>query len=163
MTNQKKYLRKAYYDALNNTITLGGVPVPCFDSFSRDTVNPPFILITSMQMIDDKNKSRFAYRMQTTIDIVTMGVGGYGRLDADTIAEGVLDLVVKFNNTYLTMDNGATIFSSSLAGQNSFSSISGTNIVHREVLTIENLIDGTDSGLPVSSINTLQPTLQFTI
>ena len=141
MRNIKPVIRKAYWSALNSTITYKGAPIPCYDSFAPDAAVFPYILITSQTQEDDKDNQDFNYITTITLDVVTAGIAPYGRLDADSIADSILQIVCLYPENYLTLDIGK-IVTAKLAQQTSLSSITDTNIVHREILTIENWIDG---------------------
>jgi hypothetical protein len=62
-------------------------------------------------------------------------------LDADNIADSILQLVCLYPENYLALEVGK-IVTAKLIQQTSLSSITDTNVVHREILTIENWIDG---------------------
>jgi hypothetical protein len=141
MRNIKPVIRKAYWSALNSTITYKGGPIPCYDSFAPDAAVFPYILITSQTQEDDKDNQDFNYITTITLDVVTAGIAPYGRLDADSIADSILQIVCLYPENYLTLDIGK-IVTAKLAQQTSLSSITDTNIVHREILTIENWVDG---------------------
>ena len=141
MRNIKLFVRKAYWSALNSTITYKGALVPCYDSFAPDNATFPYILITNQTQADDKDSQEYNYITTITLDVVTAAVAPYGRLDADLIADSILQIVCLYPENYLTMDIGK-IVTAKLIDQTSLSSITETNIVHREILTIENWIDG---------------------
>ena len=141
MRNIKKFVRKAYWQALNDTIVYKGANVPCYDTFAPDNASFPYILITNQTQSDDKDNQDYNYITTITLDVVTAGIAPYGRLDADSIADSILQLVCLYPENYLTMDIGK-IVTAKLVQQSSLSSITDTNIVHREILTIENWIDG---------------------
>jgi hypothetical protein len=141
MRNIKKFVRKAYWSALNSTITYKGIPVPCYDTFAPDNAAFPYILITNQTQEDDKDNQEYNYITTITLDVVTGAIAPYGRFDADTIADSILQIVCLYPENYLTLDVGK-IVTAKLVQQTSLSSITDTNIVHREIMTIENWIDG---------------------
>jgi hypothetical protein len=141
MRNIKLFVRKAYWTALNNTITYKTLPVPCYDTFAPDNAIFPYILIGNQTQEDDKDNQEFNYITTITLDVVTAGIAPFGRIDADTIADGILQIVCLYPENYLPLDVGK-IVTAKLVQQTSLSSITDTNIVHREILTIENWIDG---------------------
>ena len=141
MRNIKKFVRKAYFEALNNTIVYKGQQVPCYDTFAPDNATFPYILIGSQTQADDKDNQDFNYITNITLDVVTARVAPYGRLDADNIADEILQKVCLYPENYLVMDQGK-IVTAKLVNQNSVSLITDTEVVHRELLTIENWIDG---------------------
>jgi len=141
MRNIKLFVRKAYWTALNNTINYKGLPVPCYDMFAPDNASFPYILITNQTQADDKDRQEYNYITTITLDVVTAAIAPYGRVDADTIADSILQIVCLYPENYLTLQVGK-IVTAKLVDQTSLSSITDTNIVHREILTIENWIDG---------------------
>jgi hypothetical protein len=141
MRNIKKFVRKAYWSSLNSTITYKGAPVLCYDTFAPDDASFPYILITNQTQEDDKDNQEYNYITTITLDVVTAGIAPYGRLDADSIADLILQIVCLYPENYLTLEVGK-IVTAKLVQQTSLSSITDTNIVHREIMTIENWIDG---------------------
>jgi hypothetical protein len=141
MRNIKLFVRKAYWTALNNTIIYKGLPVPCYDTFAPDNAQFPYILIGNQTQEDDKDNQQYNYITTITLDVVTGGLAPYGRMDADTIADSVLQIVCRYPENYLQLQTGK-IVTEKLIQQTSLSSITDTNIIHREILTIQNWIDG---------------------
>jgi hypothetical protein len=141
MRNIKPFIRKAYWTALNNTINYNGLPVPCYDTFAPDNAQFPYILIGNQTQEDDKDNQQYNYITTITLDVVTAGLAPYGRSDADFIADSILQIVCRYPENYLQLQIGK-IVTDKLVQQTSLSSITDTNIVHRELLTIENWIDG---------------------
>jgi hypothetical protein len=141
MRNIKKFVRKAYWSALNGTITYKGAPVLCYDTFAPDEASFPYILITNQTQEDDKDNQEYNYITTITLDVVTAGIAPYGRLDADSISDSILQIVCLYPENYLALEVGK-IVTAKLVQHTSLSSITDTNIVHREIMTIENWIDG---------------------
>jgi hypothetical protein len=141
MRNIKLFIRKAYWTALNNTINYKGLPVPCYDTFAPDNAQFPYILIGNQTQEDDKDNQEYNYITTINLDVVTAGLAPYGRLDADSIADSILQIVCRYPENYLALQIGK-IVTAKLIQQTSLSSITDTNIVHREIMTIENWING---------------------
>jgi hypothetical protein len=141
MRNIKPFIRKAYWTALNNTITYKGALVRCYDTFAPDTAVFPYILIGNQTQEDDKDNQEYNYITTVTLDVVTAGIAPYGRIDADLIADSILQIVCLYPENYLALQVGK-IVTAKLVQQTSLSSITDTNIVHREIMTIENWING---------------------
>lgn len=141
MRNIKPSVRKAYWTALHNTITYKGVQIPCYDTFAPDNATFPYILIGNQTQADDKDNQQYNYITTIVLDVVTAAIAPYGRLDADSIADAILQIVCLYPENYLQLQVGK-ICTAKLVQQTSLSSITDTNIVHREILTIENWIDG---------------------
>jgi hypothetical protein len=141
MRNIKPFIRKAYWTALNNTINYKGLLVPCYDTFAPDTAQFPYILIGNQTQEDDKDNQEYNYITTITLDVVTAKVAPYGRLDADLIADSILQIVCLYPENYLALQVGK-IVTAKLIQQTSLSNITDTNVVHREIMTIENWING---------------------
>ena len=141
MRNIKPFVRKTYWTALNNTITYKGALVPCYDTFAPDNAVFPYILIGNQTQADDKDNQQNNYITTIILDVVTASIAPYGRLDADSIADAILQIVCLYPENYLQLQVGK-IVTAKLIQQTSLSSITDTNVVHREILTIENWIDG---------------------
>jgi hypothetical protein len=141
MRNIKPFIRKAYWTALNNTINFKGLLVPCYDTFAPDNAQFPYILIGNQTQEDDKDNQEYNYITTITLDVVTAGIAPYGRIDADLIADSILQIVCLYPENYLALQVGK-IVTAKLVQQTSLSSITDTNIVHREIMTIENWING---------------------
>jgi len=141
MRNIKPFVRKSYWTALNNTITYKGALVPCYDTFAPDNATFPYILIGNQTQADDKDNQQNNYLTTIVLDVVTAAIAPYGRLDADSIADSILQIVCLYPENYLQLQV-VKIVTAKLLQQTSLSNITDTNIVHREILTIENWIDG---------------------
>jgi hypothetical protein len=141
MRNIKPFIRKAYWTALNNTINFKGLLVPCYDTFAPDNAQFPYILIGNQTQEDDKDNQEYNYITTINLDVVTAGIAPYGRIDADLIADSILQIVCLYPENYLALQVGK-IVTAKLVQQTSLSSITDTNIVHREIMTIENWING---------------------
>jgi hypothetical protein len=141
MRNIKPFIRKAYWTALNNTINYKGALVPCYDTFAPDAAIFPYIIIGNQTQEDDKDNQEYNYITTITLDVVTAGIAPYGRIDADLIADSILQIVCLYPENYLALQVGK-IVTAKLVQQTSLSSITDTNIVHREIMTIENWING---------------------
>jgi hypothetical protein len=141
MRNIKPFIRKAYWTALNNTINFKGLLVPCYDTFAPDNAQFPYILIGNQTQEDDKDNQEYNYITTINLDVVTAGIAPYGRIDADLIADLILQIVCLYPENYLALQVGK-IVTAKLVQQTSLSSITDTNIVHREIMTIENWING---------------------
>jgi hypothetical protein len=79
MRNIKKFIRKAYWTALNNTITYKGSPVPCYDTFAPDNAVFPYILIGNQTQADDKDNQEYNYVTTIVLDVVTAAIAPYVR------------------------------------------------------------------------------------
>ena len=85
-------IRKAYYDKL---IT-ASYSLAAYDTIAPDTVEPPFLIISSQTQAEDSNKQCFAFNVTIQFDIVyrTFKAGEVGQKTVDTYANELLEIVV---------------------------------------------------------------------
>ena len=84
-------LRKAYIDKL----TAASYSLSVYDTIAPDTVEPPFLIISSQTQVDNSNKQSFAYNITIQFDIVyrTFKAGEVGQKTVDTYANELLEIV----------------------------------------------------------------------
>jgi hypothetical protein len=87
-------LRKAYFNKLNGTVTLGGNNVPTYDNV-LDSAVYPYIQISNISVVDESTKTNFNNNCVVTIQIFT-GTDGtnYTKSDADNISNQVMLLLL---------------------------------------------------------------------
>ena len=87
-------LRKAYYDKLNNSVTLNGNPVYSYDNIPDNAIHP-YIQISNISVVDDSTKDSFNSNCIVTVQVFT-GTDGtnYSKADADNISNQVMQLLL---------------------------------------------------------------------
>ena len=84
-------LRKAYYDKFISA----SYSLAAYDTIAPDTVEPPYLVISSQTQIDNSNKQTFAFNVTIQFDIVytTFKAGEVGQKTVDTYANELLGIV----------------------------------------------------------------------
>ena len=84
-------LRKAYVDKL----TSASYSLVAYDTIAPDTVEPPYLIISSQTQVDNSNKQTFAFDVTIQFDIVyrTFKAGEVGQKTVDTYADELLAII----------------------------------------------------------------------
>jgi len=84
-------LRKAYVDKLASA----SYSLVAYDTIAPDTVEPPFLIISSQTQVDNSNKQTFAFDVTIQFDIVyrTFKAGEVGQKTVDTYADELLAII----------------------------------------------------------------------
>lgn len=88
MTEPGKYIRKAFFQALNGQLTYDGV-VPVYDSFSDEDNGAHQVMLTNQTTSNQDDKCSFAWDCTLVIDIVTRTKGSGNKSIADNISEQI--------------------------------------------------------------------------
>jgi hypothetical protein len=91
-------IRKAYYDKL---IT-ASYSLAAYDTIAPDTVEPPFLIISSQTQAEDSNKQSFAFNVTIQFDIVyrTFKAGEVGQKTVDTYTNELLEIIGTYPGGY---------------------------------------------------------------
>ena len=84
-------LRKAYYDKfISESYSLAA-----YDTIAPDTVEPPYLIISSQTQVDNSNKQSYAFNVTIQFDIVyrTFKAGEVGQKTVDTYANELLGII----------------------------------------------------------------------
>ena len=130
--------RKAYFDKLNNQISiLTGISIPVYDSVPDNAV-APYIILSSTNLTPILNSEAFIFNATIVIDIVTrFALGGSQKL-ANDIANKVFEKILLRGNFYT--DEEWNIYTSSLNDTRIIESQSTGGYVIRKLLTFNNSI-----------------------
>jgi len=84
-------IRKAYFDKLTSASYSLGV----YDTIAPDTIDPPYLIISSQTQIENSNKQSFAFNVTIQFDIVytTFKAGEVGQKTVDTYANELLGII----------------------------------------------------------------------
>lgn len=84
-------LRKAYYDKLTSASYSLGV----YDTIAPDTVEPPYLIISSQTQASNSNKQSYAFDVTIQFDIVyrTFKAGEVGQKTVDTYANELMQII----------------------------------------------------------------------
>jgi len=131
--NPNKYIRKAFFDVLNN-ITVSGNIIPCFDERIMGSVVPKYYILLSTQnkRQDKYTKCADRWNVDILIDIVTTypATGNTGsKLLADDIEEQVINL-----EETIILSGGYKINQRELVSSDSLVTIGTTTNVFRQLI-----------------------------
>jgi hypothetical protein len=83
-------IRKAYFDKLNNNITIGGNIVPIYDNVPGNA-EYPYIQVANVSVVDNSTKDNFNNNCVVTVQVYTGTDGSsYSRLDVDNLSNQVM-------------------------------------------------------------------------
>ena len=91
-------LRKAYYDKFISA----SYSLAAYDTIAPDTVEPPFLIISSQTQAEDSNKQCFAFNVTIQFDIVyrTFKAGEVGQKTVDTYTNELLEIIGTYPGGY---------------------------------------------------------------
>jgi hypothetical protein len=91
-------IRKAYYDKLISA----SYSLAAYDTIAPDTVEPPFLIISSQTQTEDSNKQCFAFNVTIQFDIVyrTFKAGEVGQKTVDTYTNQLLEIIGTYPGGY---------------------------------------------------------------
>lgn len=130
--------RKAYFDKLNNQLSvLSGNTIPVFDRVD-DTVNAPFVILSNITLTPILNSTSYGYRASIVIDIITRFQSGGGKKLVDDISNLIFQKILTRENFY--SDDTWNIYTSKLESTRYFESESNGGYVIRKLITFNNNI-----------------------
>lgn len=131
--NPNKYLRKAFFDVLNN-ITVSGNVIPCFDErVTGNTVPKHYILLSTQTKSQDKyTKCADRWECDILIDITTT-YPATGNTGSKLLAEDIEEAVINLEDN-LTLEGGFVINGKSLVSSDSLVTIGTTTNVFRQLI-----------------------------
>jgi len=131
--------RKAYFDKLNNNISvIAGKFIPIYDTVPADAV-APFVILSSTSLSPLNDSLSFGYEADIVIDIVTRFKSGGGKKLSDDIANKVFEKVYNKDNFY--EDENWNITSTQLEKSIYLESESTSGYVIRKLITFSNFIE----------------------
>lgn len=71
MKDPVKFIKDAYFNALNNAITYNGSTVPVYDEEADETGGDYYIIISTITDADFPNKAKFMNDVEVLIDVVS--------------------------------------------------------------------------------------------
>ena len=91
-------LRKAYYDKFISA----SYSLAAYDTIAPDTVQPPFLIISSQTQVDNSNKQSFSFDVTIQFDIVyrTFKAGEVGQKTVDTYTNQLLEIIGTYPGGY---------------------------------------------------------------
>jgi hypothetical protein len=71
MKDAVKFIKQAYYNALNGAITYNGSTIPVYDEEADETGGDYYIIISTITDADFPNKGKFMNDVEVLIDVVS--------------------------------------------------------------------------------------------
>ena len=109
------------------------------ESAVPENADYPFVLISTVQVIQRFAKPCLVYEAFVTVDIVTGSLSPVGNLQALGIAEDIDDAINPANSD-ITIGGGWVVGSTYLQSSNNISSRSNEKYIYRNLLTYRHLI-----------------------
>ena len=137
-----KWIRKAVYNAINNTV-VNTFAIPCFDTRVPNNDKRSFYVIMSTQSneVDKSVKCGYRWESQILLDVITSyDINGNtgSRLMADDILNSIKTLT---DNLTLDISSGLEIITQSQSFPCDLVSTTKNEIVYRKLMRIEFLIN----------------------
>lgn len=93
MKDSSKIIRTAYYNALNNVVTLNSAGVPLYDQVPSDSAYP-YMYVSDFTATEDTTKDFFGQNITITIVVAMKYPANYGgQSDIDSISSQVSGIV----------------------------------------------------------------------
>lgn len=130
--------RKAYFDKLNNQLSvISGKTIPVYDKVD-DTVSAPFIILSNTTLTPILNSTGYGYRASIVLEIVTRFTSGGGKKLVDDISNKIFEKILTKENFY--SDDTWNIYTSKLESTRYIESESNGGYVIRKLITFNNQI-----------------------
>jgi len=132
-------IRKAYFDKLTSASYSLGV----YDTIAPDTVEPPFLIISSQTQSENSNKQSFAFNVTIQFDIVytTFKAGEVGQKTVDTYANELLGIIGVNPPLYPSTAPDFKIVTRRISSNNATFDYVNEVYVFRRVITIDNFVN----------------------
>ena len=137
--NPNKWLRKAFFDKLNN-IMVDGFSIPCFDERVTGSFVPfHYILLSTQTKREDKyNKCNDRWDCDILLDIITT-YPATGNTGSKLLAENIEEQVINLENS-ISLGGGFKINERSLVSSDSQTTIGVTTNVFRQLIRFQYFI-----------------------
>ena len=132
-------IRKAYYDKL---IT-ASYSLAAYDTIAPDTVEPPFLIISSQTQAEDSNKQCFAFNVTIQFDIVyrTFKAGEVGQKTVDTYTNELLEIIGTYPGGYPNAGPDFNIVTRKVSSNIATFDYVDEAYVFRRVITMEHFVN----------------------
>lgn len=137
--NPNKYIRKAFFDALNN-ISVDGNQIKCYDErVTGSTVPAHYIILSTQSKRENKyTKCSDRWDCDILIDIITT-YPATGNTGSKLLAENIEEQVILLENS-LTLSGGFIINEKSLVSSDSQVTIGTTTNAFRQLIRFQYFI-----------------------
>jgi hypothetical protein len=132
-------LRKAYYDKFISA----SYSLAAYDTIAPDTVEPPFLIISSQTQVDNSNKQSYAFDVTIQFDIVyrTFKAGEVGQKTVDTYANELLEIIGTRPPNYPNTAPDFKIVTSKVASNIATFDYVDEAYVFRRVITMDHFVN----------------------
>ncbi len=132
-------LRKAYYDKLTSASYSLGV----YDTIAPDTVEPPYLIISSQTQASNSNKQSYAFDVTIQFDIVyrTFKAGEVGQKTVDTYANELMQIIGTRPPNYPNTEPDFKIVTCNVGNNIATFDYVNEAYVFRRVITMEHFVN----------------------
>jgi hypothetical protein len=132
-------IRKAYYDKLISA----SYSLAAYDTIAPDTVEPPFLIISSQTQTEDSNKQCFAFNVTIQFDIVyrTFKAGEVGQKTVDTYTNQLLEIIGTYPGGYPSAGPDFNIVTRKVGSNIATFDYVDEAYVFRRVITMEHFVN----------------------
>jgi hypothetical protein len=132
-------LRKAYFDKLASA----SYSLSVYDTIAPDTVEPPFLIISSQTQVDNSNKQSFSFDVTIQFDIVytTFKAGEVGQKTVDTYANELLGIIGVRPPSYPNTAPDFKIVTCKVGSNNATFDYVNEVYVFRRVITMDHFVN----------------------
>lgn len=131
-------LRKAYYDKL----VASSYSLNAYDTIAPDTVEPPFLLISSQTSTENSNKQNFANIVDIQFDIVykTNKIGEVGQKSVDTWANELLGIIATYPPGYIDLSPNFNMVTRKITNNQATFDYTNDAYIFRRVIVFEHFV-----------------------
>ena len=131
-------LRKAYYDKL----VASSYSLNAYDTIAPDTVEPPFLLISSQTSTENSNKQNFANIVDIQFDIVykTNKIGEVGQKSVDTWANELLGIIATYPPGYIDLSPNFKMVTRRITNNQATFDYTNDAYIFRRVIVFEHFV-----------------------
>lgn len=136
-------VQRAYYAALNGAVTLGGQPVPVFDTVPSGQPYPYIVLTGGTANERSYNQGRFVTELVTDTDVVTGFEASYaGKNTLYSISEQVIAILRAAQQNFIPL-TGVSLISTVLDSSVIIEEQTDTHLLHVQRLRFRHIIQET--------------------
>lgn len=131
-------LRKAYYDKL----IASSYSLNAYDTIAPDTVEPPFLLISSQSAVENSNKQNFANNVNIQFDIVykTNKIGEVGQKSVDTWANELLEIIATYPPDYIDLSPNFSMVTRKITNNQATFDFTNDAYIFRRVIIFQHFV-----------------------
>lgn len=139
MKDPNNELRAAYWDALQDSITLNAVTVDVYD-FIKASANPPYIYFADFEAVEESCKDGHGFNVTMGLSVITKYTDAKGgSKDSDDITNQILTLL--HSSTYLGTSNFRVITNRLASTFTTKRATSPTGVIITRTIRLEHYVD----------------------